>query len=149
MSKYNADKIKIDSKKFKNWCAKNGLTFRDISAAMGCYDCFISRAVSAGEMPERKFNLFLSLYNEVAETFTPDAACSTAPTYADCGNGPYSLSLSVAHDKVRVGIMFRGSELYGAYAGVKGKSELDLVQAISYAAHMCYKMAEQKKFENS
>lgn len=41
----------------------------------------------------------------------------------------------------------RGREICKAYSKVKGTRELDLMQAISYAAHMMYKFAEQKELD--
>lgn len=137
--------VKFDPVKFRNWCAQNGTTFRRISESLGRYDGFIARCVRLGEFPLRQFELFQRLYNVEADAFAPDttqAPISSAPLQT----GPYSVSLDVKPDKVRVGINFQGAELYGAFAGIKGRSEVDLVQAISYAAHMCYKMAEQKKY---
>jgi hypothetical protein len=141
------ERVKIDSQKFRNWCANNHHSFKEISEAMGYSDCFISKAVSAGEMPERKFKLFLTLYGEDARTFLPDGEPKIMEP-ANLQQGPYSLGLEVKSDRVQVSIYFQGMELYSAYAGIKGKTELDLIQSISYAAHMCYKMAEQRRFKN-
>lgn len=40
---------------------------------------------------------------------------------------------------------FQDTEIYSAASKVKGTRELDLLQAVSYAAHMMYKFAEQKE----
>lgn len=40
---------------------------------------------------------------------------------------------------------FQGTEICKAASKVKGTRELDLMQAISYAAHMMYKFTEQKE----
>ena len=140
----NQGAVKIDAQKFRNWCAKNGKTFKQISTEMGRYDSFISKAVAAGELPARQFELFRTLYGVKPETFAPSE--KTVDLSVSGKEGVYSLSLDVKPDKVRVGINFQGVEIFGAYAGVKGDSETNLIQAISYAAHMCYKMAEQKSF---
>lgn len=52
-------------------------------------------------------------------------------------------------DRVRVGISHNGEELYSAWSRVNGDTETNLMQAISYAAHMCYKKAEQKELEGA
>lgn len=59
----------------------------------------------------------------------------------------YSASLDVKPDKVRLQILFNGDPIGSAYSKVKGQSETDLMQAISYAAHMIYKFSEQKRLE--
>lgn len=136
----NQDTVKIDPQKFRDWCARNGKSFKQVSIEMGRYDSFISKVVTSGEFPARQFELFRTLYGIEAEAFAPEEA------HAE--NGSYSLSLEVKPDRVRVGINFKGVEIFNAYAGIKGESEVNLIQAISYAAHMCYKMAEQKHFRD-
>lgn len=49
--------------------------------------------------------------------------------------------------KVVLHMYFQGTEICKAYSKVKGTRELDLMQAISYAAHMMYKFAEQKELD--
>ena len=41
-------------------------------------------------------------------------------------------------------LFFGDQELRSVYSRIKGDTELDLMQAISYAAHMLYKLAEQE-----
>lgn len=43
--------------------------------------------------------------------------------------------------------IYAGSRRKASEERIKGKKEVDLIQAISYAAHMCYKQAEQKELE--
>lgn len=146
MPRNSAKRVKIDPQKFKNWCAKNGVTYKNVSENLGCYDSFISRVVASGEFPERKFTLFLSRYNEDEHTFLPDKA-EAAKEYNRQDSTGFSMGLIVKPNKVRVSIQHDGNELYGAYAGIKKNDTVSLIQAISYAAHMCYKMAEQQNFE--
>lgn len=53
--------------------------------------------------------------------------------------------IKVQPDKVCMTVYFNGMEVVQGWSKVKGDRELDLMQAISYAAHMCYKITEQKK----
>lgn len=55
--------------------------------------------------------------------------------------------LDVSPEKVVLHMYFQGTEICKAYSKVKGTRELDLMQAISYAAHMMYKFAEQKELD--
>lgn len=57
----------------------------------------------------------------------------------------FSLDLMVKPDRVRVAVMHNGNELYSAFSKINGDTETKLMQAISYAAHLCYKLAEQKE----
>ena len=133
--------VKIAPVKFRNWCADNHRMFKEISQAMGHNDAYISKVVSAGEFPARQFQLFLTLFHENAATFLPDTRSPLK-----LADAPYSLTLDVKPDKVHVGVSFNGEEVYGAWAEIRGTREVDLVKSISYAAHMCYKIAEQKEF---
>ena len=53
--------------------------------------------------------------------------------------------IKVQPDKVCMTVYFNGMEVVQGWSKVKGDRELDLMQAISYAGHMCYKITEQKK----
>lgn len=57
----------------------------------------------------------------------------------------YTLGLDVSPKRVVLHMYFHGTEICNAAAKVKGTRELDLIQAISYAAHMMYKFTEQKE----
>lgn len=59
--------------------------------------------------------------------------------------GPYSIGLVVRPDRVRLTIRHEGQDILSAWSYIKGPDEADLMQAISYAAHLCYKLAEQNK----
>ena len=60
------------------------------------------------------------------------------------GASTYHLTLSVHPDRLRLGVSFGEEEMVYAWAKIFGDTELDLIKSISYAAHMCYKFAEQK-----
>lgn len=61
----------------------------------------------------------------------------------------YWISLLTKPDRVKVTLYFSSNgadiEVAHAWSKVKGDREVDLVQAISYAAHMCYKIVEQNE----
>ena len=61
------------------------------------------------------------------------------------GGELYTLGLDVSPKSVVLHMYFQGTEICKAAAKVKGTRELDLMQAISYAAHMMYKFTEQKE----
>lgn len=69
------------------------------------------------------------------------------PTKANSQAGLYTLGLDVSPEKVVLHMYFQGTEICKAYSKVKVTRELDLMQAISYAAHMMYKFAEQKELD--
>ena len=51
--------------------------------------------------------------------------------------------MDVRPDRVRLCVKYDGVEVHRAHALIKGDTELDLLQAVSYAAHMIYKLAQQ------
>ncbi len=57
----------------------------------------------------------------------------------------YWLDLDIDGDIVTVTLMYDDEVVNHAYAVCRGKTELDLLQAISYAAHMIYKFGEQRQ----
>ena len=63
------------------------------------------------------------------------------------GGELYTLGLDVSPERVVLHMYFQGTEICKAASKVKGTRELDLMQAISYAAHMMYKFAEQKELD--
>ena len=58
---------------------------------------------------------------------------------------PYGITLDVRKEKLRMALTFGDKELYAAWSRIKGDTELDLLQAVSYAAHLMYKLAEQNQ----
>lgn len=44
-------------------------------------------------------------------------------------------------------LYFGDEKICEAYSKIKGPGKLDLMQAISYAAHMMYKLAEQEELK--
>ena len=68
-----------------------------------------------------------------------------APQEVNSGGELYTLGLDVSPKRVVLHMYFQGTEICKAASKVKGTRELDLMQAISYAAHMMYKFTEQKE----
>lgn len=58
--------------------------------------------------------------------------------------GRYSLTLQTKPDRIRLALCDGGKEIFYAWSKLRGSSELDLAQAISYAAHLIYKFSEQR-----
>lgn len=72
-----------------------------------------------------------------AKTFIP------APT-AEIG---WQTRIKTNPGRVCMTVYFNGIPVVEGYSRIKSNTELDLMQAISYAAHMCYKITEQKKLK--
>ena len=126
--------VQIDKGKFKAWIESTGLKMTHISAIIGRSPSYISGVVNSGKISISSIKL---LQNELG--MDPESIKEKASVPAT-----YSIDLSVSPDKIRMSINFGGEPLYRSFAKVNGDTELDLIKAISYAAHMCYKLAEQK-----
>lgn len=60
----------------------------------------------------------------------------------------YSIRMNITPSVLTMTLFFGEEVVYIARAKIKGNRQIDLAQAISYAAHMIYKFAEQKHLEN-
>ena len=74
-----------------------------------------------------------------AKTFIP------APT-AEVG---WQTRIKTNPGRVCMTVYFNGVPVVEGLSRIKSNTELDLMQAISYAAHMCYKLTEQKKLKGA
>ena len=142
--------VKIDPNKMRNVIRDRGLTQAEVSEAIGKSTNYISCCICNEAISATALQLIGVKYGITEKDIAPEkkkepekkAASEASPT-------GFSLSLLVKPDRVRVGISHNGEELYGAWSFVKGDTEKNLIQAISYAAHMCYKKAEQRELEGA
>jgi len=60
----------------------------------------------------------------------------------------YTARIDVSGGKsLNMSLYFGDEKICEAYSKIKGPGKLDLMQAISYAAHMMYKIAEQEELK--
>lgn len=138
--------IKIDVNELRKWVKETGLTQAEISRSLGGSISIIGNAIQRGHISEPFFQLLILKYgiNPERLKFKEPAPKAVSTVQPEKG---YATSVVVYPDKVRFAVAFDGDEIYHTYSRIKGKKEVDLIQAISYAAHMCYKQAEQKELE--
>lgn len=128
--------VKINKQKMKEWIASTGMKAVHISRALGRSDNYISVVVCNGVMSNAAYQHLKKEFN-----ITGDDLMEKPQEPKNVG---YSLDIVVKPDRLRVAILHNGEEMYAAYSKIKDNTELSMVQAISYATHMCYKLAEQK-----
>lgn len=63
-------------------------------------------------------------------------------------DGFCDVKLYVGHEKIKLVLRVNGHDDIVAHAKINGGSYLDFVKSFSYAAHMCYKMAEQRELND-
>ena len=56
----------------------------------------------------------------------------------------WSASIEVSGDRLKMTVRHNGEELVYGKSYVQDTDDLGMMQAISYAAHMCYKMVQQR-----
>ena len=143
--KYSSKPVKIDPVELKAWVKETGKSQREISLSLGRSMSCLANAIYYGEMNSTAFELLTLKYGvdpkRLMKKPEPPKAQPTPVAKPDAIG--YATSINVYPNKVRFAITFNGVEILHAYSKVKGNKEVDLIQAISYAAHMCYKLVEQ------
>lgn len=142
-------KVYIDVPEFRKWLKEINISQCAMSREMSGHESSISNALSRGWMSSTLFNLVTLKYNGDPQRLTkkPELSKMQVEPIVKLDAIGYATSINVYPNKVRFAIIFNGAEIFHAYSKVKGHKEVDLIQAISYAAHMCYKQAEQKELE--
>lgn len=125
--------ISINGKELRDFLKSNDLSLSQLSAFMNRSPSYISFVIRTGTMSDVAYDVMCKKLGVAPGTFRDQI--DPAPMYR--------LSLTYSDSKVLVQLM-RGEEVVsGAWAIVKEQSELGFIQAISYAAHMMYKFAQQ------
>lgn len=150
MSKMNM--VKIDKSELSRWLMQRkentGENMGYVAGRIGKSSTYFSTVIKKGYMPKAVLSHFCMVYGLNIDSFLAKDDEDIPDSHAEDAAVGYTMCLVVKPDKVRVTINLNGEELYGSWARIKGDTECDLLQAISYASHYCYKMAEQKRFEN-
>ena len=149
--------IKIDAEELRSWMNKQGKTYGELSAEIGKSGSYLSRKCSTThEMPELVYKLMIKTFKLPEGSFIPKPEPPkvkeeqlSIESMSEKPREGYWTDLKVFPDKVKFTIYFRANgtdiEVTKAFSKIKDNSELAIVQAISYAAHMCYKFAEQNR----
>ena len=144
--------VEIDTSATREAVYDSGKTLAVLSEEIGRCPSYLRYAVNKGLIPEYAFRRLCVLLG-VSEGDLLKKRAVTPPQKAEaeavsgCGTIGYSVKLDVCPKKVRFAVLFNGEEIIHAWSSIRGARELDLMQSISYAAHMCYKQKEMKVIE--
>lgn len=144
--------VEIDTSATREAVYDSGKTLAVLSEEIGRCPSYLSYAVNKGQIPEYAFRRLCVLLG-VSEGDLLKKQAVTPPQKAEaeavsgCETIGYSVKLDVYPKKVRFAVLFNGEEIMHAWSSIRGARELDLMQSISYAAHMCYKQKEMKIIE--
>ena len=144
--------VEIDTSAAREAVYDSGKTLAVLSEEIGRCPSYLSYAVKEGRIPEYAFRRLCVLLG-VSEGDLLKKQAVTPPQKAEteavsgCETIGYSVKLNVYPKKVRFAVLFNVEEIIHAWSSIRGARELDLMQSISYAAHMCYKQKEMKVIE--
>lgn len=136
-------RIKVDIPAIKKHIQEHGMTQSYLCRRIGRSTNFLCPC--KGDMADYTYDLLIRELGVEYGAFQKKE--DVQPTKPNSGVGLYTLGLDVSPEKVVLRMYFQGTEICKAYSKVKGTREVDLMQAISYAAHMMYKFAEQKELD--
>lgn len=148
--------IKVDPEKILAFCKGTGVTKSEIGYSIGKSSGYINNILKSQQIPEPVYDLLCRVYDLEEGALKADPPCKDNKKLQNGGVevNPYPLNrtsywidLADNGDHVVMRLMLREEEVYKARAFVRNGedgTEMDLIQAISYAAHMIYKIAQQK-----
>lgn len=151
--KRQGNMVKISPERLRLFCSKNGGQTA-VSETLGYGKSFISNALHSGKMSRAANKLLAATYG-IPEGFflAPDPPKTAQPPEPkdaqQGGQDGYALRLLTSGKQVFLLLEHDGEKVGSAYSKRKDSSELALTQAISYAAHMIYKLYEQKTLQES
>lgn len=151
--KRQGNMVQISPERLRLFCSKNGGQ-KAVSEALGYGKSFVSNALHSGKMSRAANKLLAATYGIPEEFFlAPDPPKTAQPPESkdaqQGGRDGYALRLLTSDKQVFLLLEHDGEKVGSAYSKRKDSSELALTQAISYAAHMIYKLYEQQTLQES
>ena len=140
--------MNIDPERLRNFAAKNG-GLKHISLQLGYSGNYLANTADYGRMRVAVARQLSAMYGVPEDFFRarePEKPKSDAPQAGQTG---YALRLQATDKQVFLLLEHDGEKVGSAYSKRKDNSELALVQAASYAAHMIYKFCEQKTLQEA
>lgn len=131
--------VKIDTGAMRAWIKREGMTLQEVSEKIGRCRTYIGVCLAKGSMVESAYRMFCGTFGLPRSAFIPAPCVPEKPQSTE----GYTIGMDVKPDRVRLCVKYDGVEVHHAHALIKGDTEIDLLQAVSYAAHMIYKLAQQ------
>lgn len=143
----------IDIVELQKWMNSTGKDPCELSESIGREKSFFYNVIRKGKIGFTPYKMILRTYNLPEKSFIKDYQAKNATSNEQAVHSPpqkhgYSLDMQVFPDKLRLAILFDNQEIKHCFVHIRGESELDLMQAISYAAHMLYKYAQSDNLES-
>ena len=150
-------KVLIDGEALRKWMQGRPETRYELGEMIGKGGSYFYDVIRRGTMSIHVYRLFLKVFNLPEGSFLlpaePEPACEPEPpavAQTESTDGwRVSLQVMPKKGKVRFAVLVNGEEMVHAHSWIKKQGDyLSIMQAISYAAHMCYKLTEEKVLEN-
>lgn len=93
----------------------------------------------ADQMEEDLFGTLVAECGIHPEDLMPD------PKLPDETKSPWSVKIVTDGDRLKMTVYHDGEEVVYGKSYVQESDDLGMIQAISYAAHICYKMVQQRQ----
>ena len=128
----------------QNYHRRYGTDNVQMSRRMGRADNYLSCISGQKLIPKHAVLLLQSLFGIKYDEYKP---VSEAPV---ASRGAYAADVTIEQgDRVLVRFLKNGDPVCTARAVIREPGdEMEVMQAISYAAHMCYKFAEQRRLSS-
>lgn len=145
--------VEIDPKKLDKFL--EGKNLSEIDDNIGKAHGYMRLLRNRLKMTVASYRLLCRIYNLPEDALTPDPPKPEPPAVPPKPNNRragYWLDLADNSNHVVLRLMYGDEEVYLARARVKNgetATELNFIQAVSYAAHMLYKLAEQYELGDS
>ena len=137
--------VKINAEAIRRHCVASGYTIADLARRMGRTQSYFSNCLSRGSISASAYPLLVEVAGVDPDAFLArETPQKTEAQHVPQSGERYSLTLQTKPDRIRLSLCDGGKEIYYAWSKLRGSSELDLAQSISYAAHLIYKFSEQR-----
>lgn len=134
--------VKINAEAIRRHCVASGYTMSDLARRMGRTQSYFSNCLSLGSISASAYPLLVEVAGVDHDAFLArETPPKTEAQHEPQPGGRYSLTLQTKPDRIRLALCDGGKKISYAWSKLRGSSELDLAQAISYAAHLIYKFS--------
>ena len=150
-------KVLIDGEALRKWMQGRPETRYELGEMIGKGGSYFYDVCRRGTMSIQVYRLFLKVFNLPEGSFLLPAEPEPEPEpeppaiiQTESADGwRVNIQVMPKKGKVRFAVLVNGEEMVHAHSWIKKQGDyLSIMQAISYAAHMCYKLTEEKVLEN-
>lgn len=133
--------VNVNSKAIQDALSDHRKTARQVSMKLGRSEAYLSGIIRNKRAPKSMLPVLAEALEIPVARLLEQEQGKRSPQQAA---KKYRADMEVTSDRLRMVLSFGDQELYSTYSRIKGDTELDLMQAVSYAAHLMYKLAEQE-----